>query len=534
MTDDMLMSDHHDGLVMLVSRLLRPVWNFPFAGASLETGKDATRKELRGHCRHSKAILQGLRESLFQLKVVMENTMPYSVWITAPVSDGNLDEVMDGMHPSRRNVMTRALNYNAQQDTANVDTNRQARAMKAEQESIHCLFALITRAMQAISLLLVATTYPAVFEEKALIRLSFGDWISLKSNEIASRTMVTSMMNIVLKESGRVDVLVDTLRRECSSFFSVGDVWTYQGCQLLVKAKSTLDASKRETMLLETLTQFLRASKHWKGKESMELLKKTCRDFTALSFFNGVVDLALACALNFDVFVWDGNMQNSSSTSSVLNPIRMECYQCIFDSMKVLLNFTDTSSSISNGVMQDGGLSLSVDQREKISKAVLNRAVTSKDEHFHEALYTWLLESNRSDLLVDIASDYIEAFLRSLNDDLLSNYYVRQGRYGDAALTMWFKAVHEDPQLENNPTIQERLGYFTRALSYAESSTACSMRTDMATSLSPDKIAEMREKLDIAALQADILSALQADLQAVHGDYDMDTLQEQQEDLQVI
>lgn len=512
MTDAIYTSGHHDGMVFFVSRILRPIWNRPLAKVD---------KKLAYSCAYALPTLQSTRETLFQLKQALENTMPYADWIQAPIGEYS-DTDLQAMPPTRMNVMTRTLQSNSR--SQNADRNRQLEALKTEKRSIRSLYLLVCRSMEAISLLVSTYNCPASFAAKTLQTLTFSELSSTVDGAKAATKVIQAFLEESLKQNGRVDALVNSLRRECSTFFTVGDVWKYQGQQVLVQAKQTLSSRERHAMLKNTLDQFLKASKHWKTADSLGTLESVCREFSQMYFFNGIVDLSLECASNFI------ELQNRGESTQDNNGARIRCYQNVLNGMSLLLAAPKSQNSVmSNGGDEgqiDGWFDLPQAERDHSFRQMLERALASDDELFHRTLYEWLFGHNYHHILVEIRSAYIESYLESVSDDLLSKYFVLQRRFAEASLVMQAKAQAEFDVLQENPTIHERIEYYSRALTFAESAQSSESTNFLQPGERNERLTEIREKLDVVMLQAETMEKLQ--------ELELDASMDPQTDLEVI
>lgn len=560
MTDDMYMSGHHDGMVMFVSRVLLPFWNHRIVKLDkVKTPANNSNTNERTGCQFSSSELTSIREVLFQLKQILEQTMPYSsvvhnpMFCTSSSRDGPLSQSQN-TEPSRANVMTRQLQRNQFQKTH--EYAHQEKALKAEQRSIYSLYTLVSRAIQGFSLCLLCYDRPVAWSEPKIIRLTFRELITTDVGISGVRGMVDRLMKDSLKQplgSSSIESFVESLRNQCSVFFSVGDVWQYQGLKKLDTAQKELSRARRQELLEETHDQFLKASRHWQDLETLaSTLTPICEQYTAMGYFEGVVELALTCAMNFSVnralrssspepitpntnnwfspksrttatsiLSLSSNNATSTCASTRLEQARLACYQNIFNVLSILLQQSsatttsaDTKSTTDEAAI-DEWLSLPQEKKQMLSRQTMERALASKDQVFHHQLYLYLLTHNHEAILVGIRSPYIEEFLKHQNSELLSNFYVRQQRYSDAALVMWTNAhvdeIEDDHHgsgssltTNSNPSISERVGYLTRALSYAQSAAAHQGKGGVRISM--ETVKEIEAKMDVFQLQASVLS----------------------------
>jgi len=114
----------------------------------------------------------------------------------------------------------------------------------------------------------------------------------------------------------------------------------------------------------------------------------------------------------------------------------------------------------------------------------------SRSEPFHQHLYHWYLEHERTEELLQLQTHFIEAFLRNLSKtvpqyrDLLWRWYLGHNQYAKAAKVQYHIAVQEP-----NLTIQERIDMLGLASANAQ---AASAEYEGASCLPPELASEQR------------------------------------------
>jgi nuclear pore complex protein Nup155 len=140
----------------------------------------------------------------------------------------------------------------------------------------------------------------------------------------------------------------------------------------------------------------------------------------------------------------------------------------------------------------------------------LETALQFDDSLFHTFLYDWLLSHGRSDYLLEIASPYIEEYLKQCTllestRDLLWRYYIKVDDFGHAAQELGRIADSTRYRL----TFEMRLEYLSLAVSNAKSYPVGSdPKTDNSRLL-----VELEEKLEVGNIQLDIILTLKAMVQ---------------------
>ncbi|GMF46949.1 unnamed protein product [Phytophthora fragariaefolia] len=518
LTTEFGMSYQHDGLVAFTSRVLRPLWTSKTLGrrvVSRVAGGAKPSAKSPGYVTsfeniHSPEKLDEIREVLFQLRQLMESAGPFAVSISGgaaleknPSLDGVLGESAEaGLSRVSELVMRH-------QKSLSEDQLKRETRFKAEQRSLYYLYLLVLRSIEAISLLRLAQEYKVSLEEP-LARLSFSDLVTTTDGSLAAKTMTKALMR---GRNENNQFLIKQLREQCPTFFSVSDLWHYQGYRSLSNAKLSGSPVARKNFLKESLDQLLNSCHMWDTEDCLDVLQGICEDYTLLNYYEGVVKLSLACAKHF-------HDAAASDLSGVKQTWKRRCFGCILLALHRLLGGDSGDKNGSARAVANGGspqaveemVTLDDDTRNKYVEEVFHFALASEDDTFHNLLYTWLYERGHSHLLTSIRSPYIEEFLKEKDQDLLVKLYMDQHKYLVAAKVWWARA-HEDTMGEdeyatssalvvaNNPDIVKRQYYVSKAL-------GCLKSLEDAGEAA-EAIREVRDVLDVLQLQVRVLKALE-------------------------
>ncbi|CAH0491671.1 unnamed protein product [Peronospora farinosa] len=519
LTTEFGMSYQHDGLVAFACRVLRPLWTTKTVGQRVVTrvsantvnGVKSSDKE-PGYVTsfgntHSPEKLDEIREILFQLRQLMETAGPFAVSISAgaalennPTLDGFLGESTEaGLSRVAELVMRH-------QQSLNEDQLKRETRFKAEQRSLYYLYQLVLRSIEAISLLRAAQEYKVSLEEP-LASLSFSDFVTTTDGFLAAKTMTKALMR---GHDENNQLLIKQLREQCPTFFSVSDLWHYQGYRSLSNAKLSGSPAARNNLLQESLDQFLNSCHMWDTEDCLDVLQCICEDYMLLNFYEGVVKLSLACAKHF-------HDAAASDLSGVKHTWKRRCFGCILLALHRLLGGEKNASAhaVANGASPQGVeemVTLDDDTRNKYVEELFHFALASEDESFHNLLYTWLYERGHSHLLTSIRSPYIEEFLKEKDQDLLVKLYMDQQKYLMAAKVWWGRALDDTMNVDehtvssalvvsHNPDIVKRQHYVSKSLSCLKS------LEDVGEA--SEAIREVRDVLDVLQLQVRVLKALE-------------------------
>jgi nuclear pore complex protein Nup155 len=155
-------SSLHDGLVVLISRILRPVWCK--APVVVREGKGTKSKHSTGQERKPALVelflddstSDDIRKPLIRLQVLMREMFPPAISVIpgAPSSDSDAMEITETI--GEGSLLTRAIQYQTQASTsthAHSEKELRSIAHLSEERSLHSLYRLVSRSAQLLSLL---------------------------------------------------------------------------------------------------------------------------------------------------------------------------------------------------------------------------------------------------------------------------------------------------------------------------------------------------------------------------------------------
>lgn len=100
------------------------------------------------------------------------------------------------------------------------------------------------------------------------------------------------------------DALARELGTSCPTFFSQGDVRTFEGVELLRRAATVGGAGAGATAAAEQgVALLIAAAKDWKGERALGgegQLARACAALESVGRLDAVVDVCMSCARNFD------------------------------------------------------------------------------------------------------------------------------------------------------------------------------------------------------------------------------------------
>ncbi|KAI8902657.1 Nup133 N terminal like-domain-containing protein [Globomyces pollinis-pini] len=413
--DDFSYSHKHNGLLLYLARVLRPLWKKDIVSKSISNGVESIDSRL------SNSNLVPIQLNLKALRKFLDG---FPSFITAPT-------------PATR------------------PSQGDHEAWKKEQQSLANIYRLIIGADEAITFLsfLIDFKITKLFhllndqEKKDLKSLTFEMLVvSQKGKDVAKSLMTALVNNQINNEMGAESVIL-SLEQKCPTICEGNDVIYYRGMEHLRSAKSVANQSTSGQQLMEGYTKLCSIIKYITIERLTDIVVNY---FRPLRFYKAVVDI---CLLKAAEYFSDNTMDG--------NQVRHQCYQLIFDTMfDIEKNFDQSNGSIR------------LEEVESYRSTILSVALESTDQMFHNALYAWFLNQGLVDKLLEVKTDYLEKFLidgqqENLQfSDLLCGYYVRHGRFFAAAQLSYQVATKRE-----GLTLNERLTRLTTAITNAKSST---------------------------------------------------------------
>ncbi|PAV68482.1 hypothetical protein WR25_06972 [Diploscapter pachys] len=230
-------------------------------------------------------------------------------------------------------------------------------------------------------------------------------------------------------------------------------------------------------------------------------LHGVAENLTALKAYDQLVELCLLKAQKEDTrqlaliaYRQNGRTLNEDREMMDAERRRNECYRVITEALDELENNSagNTPKSAEAAATRD---------------KVIARVLTSSDELAQAAVFKWMIDRSKANLILQSKSPYIEQFLQHEIDggrgqrfqDLLWKFYEKSGNYGKAAdkLSTLVNDQNSDIGLE------QRISYLSHAIICARSA---------ADDKTKESIDSLRDLLDVAQIQLSIRDTLLANL----------------------
>ncbi|GMI13926.1 hypothetical protein TrVE_jg903 [Triparma verrucosa] len=487
-----------EGAWRFVSRCLRPIWCKACVECKpLKKGKDGkvppggTVKILV-----SGAVLDKIRAPLFALQNLLKTFfLPAVSTASASIAKAQSNKSGRGTDTAAaESVLTRTMIfYNATgvdtKTDAQASTSSDNDAKRAEEQSIHSLYRIVSRAVQALSLIDLLT-YAHELEGVpnvdwgALSGATFKGWcVDREVHEVikAVLTGITSYTRDVNSNSNfESDKLANALSHQCYLYFSSGDRLSYEGFKL---CSSSGDAGRAGVLLRK-------AARFWKSPNVVcapnSSFDRACDALFNIRAIEGIVDVVIATAANFGGTIKGSGAEDDEGDASIDAPGQFDWEQGIYS------NSTSGGGSSSEEARRKcyavmiGKLHSLMNLREdERADQLISFATYSQDEMLHEALYSDLLATGEAERLIRINSKRLENYLGRTDLSLLWRFYVVHNRANDACVLMTSRGLSKE-----RIAIDERVACFSRALQF------------------DDGNSELRERLEVAGLQRQVLSSI--------------------------
>lgn len=377
--------------------------------------------------------------------------------------------------------------------TANMTEKLNAEATSLERQSLIGLRKLIDATCETLSLWLLAYEYNLAaissgmspqllpnFSQRRLVHL-----VSDGSNLNAE--LIRAMIKYFLGDEAGTKVLSESLRQLCPNLYSEDDACVTFAMEQLEAARK-LGAGSARRRLVQTAVEMFKQSI---GKV---VLASTCQQLAeSVEDYEAIVELCLLRAAKDDpkqlaLLAYKHGRSGSDAEMLGAEKKRADCYRVITEELEKL------QEEATSEVPRDSAVN-----RDLMINAVLN----SEDQLAHAAVFRWLLTKNKTNVILQSKSPYIEFFLvQEINAgrgqkyfDLLWRFYEKSGNYDKAAKLLSKLAGNDNWKMG----LTQRCAYLSHAILCAQS---CK---DSAVTANID---ELRDRLDVANIQMRIKDAL--------------------------
>jgi nuclear pore complex protein Nup155 len=521
------------------------------------------------------STLEEVRKPLFALQNLMKGTFSPAVAKVPGRLSKEENRMMDIDGVGENNFLTRVMSYRGhlRSNAADVVLNNgqlspsdaESLARLIEEKNLHSLYRLLSRTVQLLSLFPLLrkaqskTDLPEVawgllhgvtFAQLALSREGH-ERLEAVLNSLVTASPTSA--GVADSSSADSDELAGQFADQCYLYFSPGSRFAYFGFRFahdaLLRCEST---STQRTVLSKKATEcFKKAARHWfsptlivggyfhnaesessehkalRAMQSDSPLAKATSLLIQLGDVVGVVDVCLITASNFggkDLRDTSLGLAVGEEKSSSMLPWehglyhkRREAHEFIADrgppsSAVVGAGVTATDAmETCHALVFHHLLTLLDSPNTDVALRMLSACVASYDTTFLHGLFSHLLRSNHTQILLKVQSDELEKWLKGegVDPNLLFRYYVIQNQKYQAGDVMWKRATNANLDLP----LADRVECLTRALDNFKAAREESLgATDATAFVRYDEldhlVMEVQERLDVAKLQLRVLSKI--------------------------
>jgi len=550
------------------SRLVRPIWYRPVVVVT--EGPSVQQEGISGLCLQAARVelllnpmnMLALKEPLQNLLQLMRKHLERAVKSVPGHTAVVLQQSVFGERSGDR-TLTDSLYHQSQQASLSRQNSSQTLSSGAaesiarliEEKNIHSLYRLASRAVQLLDAVAILCNADSVCPRREV------DWGRLHGLTVAQLTQtiegqsrVEGLLNSVATWSPALDFdashfsapteLAEEFSERCYHYFSPGSKFASQGFRAAYQALNCHEASSQRLKLVSDASQcFLKAASHWhsaplvvgsklskKTKEphakvishalnSGSLLAAAVGALFKLNEIDCAVKICLVVAANFSAsskpgtppaagfeLAWEHRLYHNPSpggttltqknvglkqTPSVANGVEVTAQDAIDTCFSLI--FYHLSQQLQ--LLGDG------------AKRMLEICISSSDDGFLQTLFSFLIESGNTDMLLKIRSAKLEQWLLNYHDTgLVARYFAVQGKHEKAGDLLREASTSDECELH----IATRIEGLSKALNAYQSALQTVSRGMSPTEDLSDKMEAVDELLQVARVQLQILKTLEA------------------------
>lgn len=447
----------HKGICLVVSRLLRAMWDEPlFAHTSSAPEFLSSTIELN--------VLESLCETL-----------------------RNLSDFLTRYIHSRKSARSKTM-LDYINDAPISKRQKMEDAIRAEVKRTEQVNALISRVADGCYLLMVLYTHnisrlAARLEtgaRRSVRSLRFREWMSHDEGDEAASQLIAALISEHLNDSGEFsNELAITLQKGCPSYFKDNDRKYYDARSLLRKAEGAGSPVDRENITRDAVSLLLRVPLSCD-------LAQVIPQLAMLRAIDYIVELTIKKASAVDPSSLAS--EDDVSISQAAKSRRHEaCYVHVCDLLKVLKDSARKPPASLDAFEK----SLTNEERAKMAANLISRVSSSEDPFLQESVYAALIEMNCIQDLLGMGGENLEDYLfqgsgltpamngmpavpltreQVVHAEVLAKYYIKMKEYVAAAgVYEHLSAQVADVVVPPKPSLEKRVQYLESAVLQARS-----------------------------------------------------------------
>lgn len=286
--DNVKLSHRAEGLLVYLTRLVRPVWKASLLREALTpTGGLSVSSTI------PIAKLQDVQHDVMVLQEFLKEQTKSIAGLAGP-------ESLSGVGSKQEEI-----------------------ALRGEHRILHALVKSIDNIIEGIAFVQVLFDDPVDElvlslspESRQRVReLTYERLFCTPDGREMAKELVKAIVNRSIAKGSNVDTVAEALRRRCGSFCSADDVIIFKAQELLKKASEAgAESASARSLLNDSLKLFQKVA----GSLSAENLRKATEQYITKSFYGGAIRLALTVAQQLDrpnhamAWIRDGSPENVS------------------------------------------------------------------------------------------------------------------------------------------------------------------------------------------------------------------------------
>lgn len=500
--EQVVLSDRFYGTCLLVSRLLKDIWNDKvFAPLPYIKLLPSGAVEIAS-VKEDNLILEKLNVGKSQLEFFIGSIVVLIEFFHENSNKiAGLDAPTFSSDPSKfdNEVCSR---------TEHIAFTSLIRSLNSMKEAFSFLMVLLEETQSQQNGYNEVFRYLSLTNQLNLLNLRFKDLL-LPTTDVKNliKDLLSSIINKNILKGGSIDLIASSLQGRCGSFCSTNDVYIFKAIENLTRAKSV--GNRDIELKLKCLNNAVALFEQASDSLTFENIENSVDIMLSLDFYSGAIEFLLKLAnkqYGFPALVTT-NLPGSRKNGAVefQRQIdenirkRTKLYDLIF---KILVKLDTKALQISELRNQ-----YAINQFTEARDQTYDVCFASSDKAFHFEFYRWFINRGCSERLLTVETPYILPFLEeaSQNDlaltELLWLYHARREAY-DKAATILFSLAISSFQLN----LRKRIEYLSRAHGFCNCSCPPRLRQQMI-----QLAALIRELFDIANVQLDLVNTIEHD-----------------------
>lgn len=503
--DDVILSPRFYGIALLITRLLRDIWEKPMFTIAHEPKNDIAHALL-------KTAFSAKQNNIITGISVSKNDIEY--YLSSIV-------ILNEFFEKYGDSLTRISTPLAVDNSANNKTEEVAN--QAENIAINALIRLTYSIKEALSFLNVLyeeseidgfdqqfLAFKNIFGflkndvQNTLSQLKFKDLFAPNDvTKFSVREILLSIINRNINRGASIEYTATTLQERCGSFCSTNDILSFRALEHLRKAKEI--GTRDYDTLSYHLDSAIRLFQTIADDLSINKLKEAITIMLELNYYPKTIEFLLNIAAAVDKgnlayqYVSNGSLPNDERKKYFDK--RVIIYDLVFETLvKVDEMASNNNKANTNPSLVSNDINTIRDESYKI-------ALSYDDELFHYHMYDWLVSENNEEKLLTLDTKYILPYLNEKSKDslkistMLWVYHSRKANFYRAAEILYTLAISDF-----DIKLHERIEFLARANGFCNSDCPPSQKQDMVR-----LAGTIKELFDITGVQDDTLSLVLTD-----------------------